>query len=100
MSLTDSFGFIRARNRQSKLDVFRDCLMRNEVVALNEADSVVPVSIPVPIAVVFRAYSVYAEISLRIMVQSADNADNIEKGGFSVSGGLYFNRTIKLTVLN
>ena len=73
-----------ARERESELNVRKDTLVGDEVVALeNETDAVVAVAIPVAVLEVFRRDTVDDEVAGIEMVEAANH---VEHRGFAGSG--------------
>ena len=63
-----------ARERQRQLHVLQDRLMRDQVIALeHEADGVVAVGIPVPVAELARGAALDQQVSGCILIQPADD---------------------------
>ncbi len=77
------FLFGNARNHQRQLYVLQNCLMGNEVIALeNESYGMVTVGIPIPVVVFLRAPALYYEVAGSVLVKSAYN---IQQGGFTAA---------------
>ena len=65
----DPLRFANARNGERKLDVFRNGLVRDQVVALkNKAYAVIAVRIPIAVVVVFCADVVYLPLAVGVVV--------------------------------
>ena len=72
-----------ARKGERKFHVSQNRLMRNEIVRLKyESDTVIAVSVPVFVVVIFGGSTADDEIAARIVIQPADD---IQKGGLAAT---------------
>ena len=70
-----------ARKREGQFHVFQNGLMGNEVVCLeDEADAIISVGVPVPIAVLFGGDAIDEQVARIVMVEASDD---IEHGRFA-----------------
>ena len=71
----DSFALLNSRNRKGKLHVLRNCLVRNQVVALKDKADSVAVGVPIAVGIILCTDSVDKQLAVRIMIQSADDVE-------------------------
>ena len=79
-----AFGFGTARDRQSELDIFKDGLMRNEVIGLkHKPNAVISVYVPIAVGIILGGDAANDEVSGSVVVEPADD---VEKSRFSAAG--------------
>ena len=71
---SSSLRFSHAGDGQRQLNIGKQCLMRNQIITLeNKSDRMISVGIPVPVFVFFRGNPVDDQIPAVVTIQPADN---------------------------